>query len=135
MLLIKADDATVLVSARGTTEFGNFVSAGKLDEVSLSYLIPRFCHDNKWFYSSLHTVPLTRKCHLRLRYPQITEFDATSDYPATESRVRLTLARRYLGDEDPRKKWSANDMAEKLLSEGEVARVKPWASAALAFAR
>ena len=39
--------------------------------------------------------------------------------------VQLTLARRYLDDSDPRRKWAASKVAEKLL-EDERGRDQPW---------
>ena len=80
-----APDGSVLVAARGTTEFGAFVSAGRLES-------------------------------------------------GGSTGVQLTLARRYVDDADPRKKWTTADrVTTELLSDrqGAFADGGPWRAAAM----
>lgn len=76
------EDGSVMVCARGTTEFGAFVSAGKLES-------------------------------------------------ASGGAMELTLARRYVDDADPRKKWTTADKVADQLLAAPGAAGAPWTSAAM----
>jgi hypothetical protein len=81
----RCSDGSVLVAARGTTEFGAFVSAGRLEA-------------------------------------------------GGRTGVQLTLARRYVDDSDPRKKWTTpGRVATELLADrqGASAGGGPWHAAAM----
>ena len=86
-------DRSEYVAAKGTTEFGAFISAGRLDPCNKS------------------------------------SSSGGDDDDGSGGGVWLTLARRYLDDADPRKKWTAQRVWEQLQQEATPASTsKPWRS-------